>query len=320
MSLIKISIFIIFVFLVGFSGFKIEDTQAQQCNAPVCISNEKANTTSSGVTITWNTNVPASSQVHWGPFLGGNRQANNFSPVKNTAVTNHSVNISGLGSNATFCYNVISTASGYTAFGTIFNFTTGSTPQCQLTQAIWSSTAAIYIGESKTLTVTGQGCNGLAMAFDIYELDPGPDDFLRTVNSNFSGNTAVANYTFTSADFVKGGNETLGENVYFEAKVFNTTGNQLDSIKSVDIVFLNTPLPGTGGGTGGTGGGPGGTGGQPGQSVTFEIQPPTQVRSLVDLAKAIGRFLLQIAIPIAVIVIIYAGLLFLRSEERRVGK
>ncbi|TSC90283.1 MAG: hypothetical protein G01um10142_455 [Parcubacteria group bacterium Gr01-1014_2] len=52
---------------------------------------------------------------------------------------------------------------------------------------------------------------------------------------------------------------------------------------------------------------------EPGQPVTFEIQPPTQVRSLVDLAKAIGRFLFQIAIPIAVIIIIYAGLLFLTS-------
>ena len=52
--------------------------------------------------------------------------------------------------------------------------------------------------------------------------------------------------------------------------------------------------------------------GQP-QTINFEIQPPTQVRSLVDLAKAIGRFLFQIAIPITVIIIIYAGLLFLTS-------
>src|SRR3989338_11271435 len=116
MSLIKISIFIIFVFLVGFSGFKIEDTQAQQCNAPVCISNEKANTTSSGVTITWNTNVPATSQVHWGPVLGGNCQAINYTPINNTAVTNHSVNISGLGFYTKFFFYIIFISQSYNIF------------------------------------------------------------------------------------------------------------------------------------------------------------------------------------------------------------
>ena len=65
----------------------------------------------------------------------------------------------------------------------------------------------------------------------------------------------------------------------------------------------------------GGGGGPGGGGGGPGQTVpvSFEIPNPIQAESLVDLAKAIGKFLFQIAIPIAVIVIIYAGILFLTS-------
>ncbi len=52
--------------------------------------------------------------------------------------------------------------------------------------------------------------------------------------------------------------------------------------------------------------------GQP-QTVPFEIKNPIAAKSLVDLAKAIGKFLFQIAIPIAVIIIIYAGLLFLTS-------
>ena len=43
---------------------------------------------------------------------------------------------------------------------------------------------------------------------------------------------------------------------------------------------------------------------------------------MIDLAKAIGKFLLQIAIPIAVIIIIYAGILFLTSggNQDRVKK
>ncbi len=70
---------------------------------------------------------------------------------------------------------------------------------------------------------------------------------------------------------------------------------------------------GAGGGPGDGGGGPGDGGGQPGE-VTFDIPNPiAPTSSLIDLAKAIGRFIFQIAIPIAVIVIIYAGILFLTS-------
>lgn len=60
---------------------------------------------------------------------------------------------------------------------------------------------------------------------------------------------------------------------------------------------------------------PPGGGQQPGQpvSVSFNIENPIQSESLIDLAKAIGRFLFQIGIPIAVIVIIYSGILFLTS-------
>lgn len=69
-------------------------------------------------------------------------------------------------------------------------------------------------------------------------------------------------------------------------------------------------------GAGGPGGGPIPPPG-PGQPVTFEITPPTQVRTLTDLARAVARFLLQIAIPIVIIIIIYAGLLFLTSQGNK---
>ncbi len=59
----------------------------------------------------------------------------------------------------------------------------------------------------------------------------------------------------------------------------------------------------------------------PGETVEFNIENPITAESLVDLAKAIGKFLFQIAIPIAVIVIIYAGLLFLtsRGNEKQIA-
>jgi hypothetical protein len=80
------------------------------------------------------------------------------------------------------------------------------------------------------------------------------------------------------------------------------------------LIFL-LPLAVFGqGGPGDSGGGPGDSGGQPGGGgFDFNIPNPIAAESLVDLAKAIGRFLFQIAIPIAVIIIIYAGLLYLTS-------
>ena len=55
----------------------------------------------------------------------------------------------------------------------------------------------------------------------------------------------------------------------------------------------------------------------PGEPITVEIRPPGGYETLIDLVKAIGRFLLQIAIPIAVIIIIWAGLLFLTSQGNK---
>jgi len=64
------------------------------------------------------------------------------------------------------------------------------------------------------------------------------------------------------------------------------------------------------------GGEPGGdVGGGPGKSVNFifEIPNPIAAESFTDLINAIGRFIFNISIPIAVILIIVSGLKFLLS-------
>jgi len=96
------------------------------CTATVCISNERAtNLTSSGATITWTTNILATSQVHYGADLVGNCGGMAaYTPINNNPMTSHSIDLSGFGANATFCYQVISTANGYTATGEIKRFTT----------------------------------------------------------------------------------------------------------------------------------------------------------------------------------------------------
>jgi len=60
-------------------------------------------------------------------------------------------------------------------------------------------------------------------------------------------------------------------------------------------------------------GAPGDGGGQPGNN-TFEIKPPGGYDNLVDLVKAIGRFIFNLAIPVAVILIIWVGIKFMTAQ------
>lgn len=49
-------------------------------------------------------------------------------------------------------------------------------------------------------------------------------------------------------------------------------------------------------------------------SVDFEIENPIESESLMELIDAIAGWILAISIPISVIAIIYAGILFLTSQ------
>lgn len=73
---------------------------------------------------------------------------------------------------------------------------------------------------------------------------------------------------------------------------------------------------GAGGGSGGNGGGGGGTGNQgvQGTNYNFELKPPIAIPSFVELINAIGRWIFNLSIPIAVIIIIYAGIKMLISQ------
>ena len=93
------------------------------CTATVCVSGESATPTSDGAVITWTTNIPATSQVHH----GAGAQMLAYTPIDNNLTTSHSVTLSGYPLNTLVRYQVISTGSGYTATGGIFNFTTLNT-------------------------------------------------------------------------------------------------------------------------------------------------------------------------------------------------
>jgi len=71
---------------------------------------------------------------------------------------------------------------------------------------------------------------------------------------------------------------------------------------------------GSGGGGGGSGGGGGGGGGAPVTTqYVFNLPNPIGVTTFQDLINIIGKWIFNLAIPIAVIIIIWAGVLMLTS-------
>lgn len=90
---------------------------------PPVISNVAVNATTTGATITWNTDADSSSQV----FYGTSSNYGSASTLNPTATTTHSVTISGLQQATLYHFNVASTDAGGTATSSDMVFDTGST-------------------------------------------------------------------------------------------------------------------------------------------------------------------------------------------------
>lgn len=114
---------------------------------------------------------------------------------------------------------------------------------CVLGSATWvvatgSPTTRTYVGDSIGLKVVGQGCDGFDVSFDMYEWDPTKNDYLRTVKTKFQNGIAKSDTILAMGDFVKGGDEYVGETLVFEASVFDGSGSKLNTVSSPKIVFL----------------------------------------------------------------------------------
>ncbi len=130
----------------------------------------------------------------------------------------------------------------------------------------------------------------------------GPKIIVRTGSSGLPLSPNPLNLDFSISNFVPDSGAIQAGGADFLAAIGCTV--YTNSANRGDNLAVSSPIHVSIGG----GGGPGQT-----VSVSFNIPNPIQAQSLIDLAKAIGKFLLEIAIPIAVIVIIYAGLLYLTS-------
>ena len=92
------------------------------CTDPVCVSGEQAvDRTRIGATITWTTNVPATSQVHYGASPS---TMFSYTPINGVLTISHIIVLTGLAPGRVYYYEVLSARSGYTAAGSIQQFTT----------------------------------------------------------------------------------------------------------------------------------------------------------------------------------------------------
>lgn len=192
---------------------------------------------------------------------------------------------------------------------------------CDLITALWTdplgnTITKASVGDTIMAFVRGTGdCAGKKVDFEVWEFDgySNPDEKLDEFSRNFdsTGETMSAPWV---VDATKDNDEqslTDDNNyeIYFRATISGSGIIRSELIDSPQII-----VPQEDGNGGGEPNGNGG--GEPGETVTvtFEIPNPIEAESFTDLINAIARFIFNISIPIAVILIIYAGIKFLLSR------
>lgn len=110
-----------------------------------------------------------------------------------------------------------------------------------------------------------------------------------------------------------------GSTINFQAEV-KLSGSGAATKSQIVAVGVGVEPEKPGGGITGAGGSTGGEGstGKPGETktTTFEVRNPIAADNFIDLVKIIGQWIFNLAIPIAVIMILYAGFLWLTAGAR----
>jgi hypothetical protein len=190
----------------------------------------------------------------------------------------------------------------------LFPFQAGAAT-CDLQSASWSK-PRVQVGEQVAITIRGQDCGGWGVAVKIWEEDVGPDDLTGfNVTLNFPTNSNTLNTSWVAEN----GYDLTGDNkFYIEATAGSETIHSYSGGAANPYLLVATggasptPTP--------TGSTPPGGGGN--QGFSFSIDNPLKggADDVGGLVRVIAQWLFNLAIPIAVIMIIYAGVLFLTAQ------
>ena len=266
-------------------------TQSPASNDPVVISAEAVNNiTMDSVTVTWRTNVPTTTQVEYGPTT----RYGLTTPVNSNSTTSHSVTLTGLNLGATYNYRALSTANGFTARGTNRQFTTQGAP----------CTDSVCISNVLVTNITNSGAT-ITWKTNVpatTQVNYGP-------TPRYGLSTPLNNNPVTDHSVPITG---LNPGFTYNFQVISTSVTHNFTARSSNHIFT-------------AGGRIGQPSGGPGQDVSggFKITSPwAGVNNIFDLLDKITDFLLNVSVPIAVILIIYAGVLFLTSagNTARIGQ
>ncbi len=134
-------------------------TAAARTTPPVITAVQASAITGNGATITWTTDEPASSQVNYGTTTA----YGSSTPVNNTLVTAHTVNLTGLAPATVYHYQVVSQdSSGNIGSSADFTFTTATPPPVSLwsasttpANASWNDPSSLELGVKFTSDVAG---------------------------------------------------------------------------------------------------------------------------------------------------------------------
>jgi hypothetical protein len=180
--------------------------------------------------------------------------------------------------------------------------------QCRLTTVNTSPPNGTNFGTPIRINVTGQGtCNDWGVTVNIYEVTGGTNTFIATIpEQKFSGTSTQLTFSW---------NPVRNPGAGLQA------GYRADAVLGTQTLSSNPFIvSGAGGGIPPTGGC--GTPGQPacapGANQTYSFNIPNPLRGgandFASLIRIIAQWIFNLAIPIAVAMIVYAGILFLTSQ------
>lgn len=174
---------------------------------------------------------------------------------------------------------------------------------CVLNNASWGG--PVEVGQSIRVLVSGTGCQGFTVAINIYK-DTAINFFIKSAQITFQSDTqATGQVTITQKDFegVYAGPTTI--DIFFKA---NAGGSEIES----NNISLTGKAPGisptpSGSGTPNSQGSP--------TSLKFSITNPLKgTDNLGEFVSKLVSALFQLAIPVAVGLIIWGGILYLTSR------
>jgi len=179
-------------------------------SAPSITNVASSGVTNNAATITWNTDQAADSQVEYGTTTSYGA----LSPLNSSAVTAHSVTLTGLAQKMTYHYRVHSSNANGPAVSSDYTFTTGGAPTITNVQSgsITSTSATItwttdVSSDSKVNygTTTSYGSQATdassvtSHSMTLTGLTPNTTYHYQCVSANTYGSTASTDYTFTTA-------------------------------------------------------------------------------------------------------------------------